>query len=397
MKLPSNFFLVAGLAILFPVNMGMQVVANSQTLAAQPAPQLTPGEITNMPVRALPIRDFKLLNSTTGWVSTGNRILLTNDDGAHWKDISPPNPNGDSFASVFFHNADTGWVLFAHQTEDGEDPTPDSPENERVLYVRTTSDGGATWGKVGLPAWKGQHGLTGDGIITFADRLHGWISLNDARSTLFASSAILSTSDGGKTWNWVKSGIDGTVKGILAVTDKDIWMVGLSGEDGSQLAVSHDGGESFQDVVLPAPKDIAPFVNPEYDLPVFSNRLNGYVVVRFTDYNSDTSSSAKVLFATQDSGHTWKLDRILSNVYQDEVLNYAVVDDTWILSIAPKGSPSALVKVRHGGRSSVDKHSLGEFSTCRLSFLTQSEGWKSCTEGIFSTIGPTLASSQRIR
>ncbi len=231
----------------------MQIKTRTINMPAPAGPsapqQPTPEQIAKMAVRALPVEDFKLLSPGTGWVSTGNRLLFTTDNGAHWKDISPPNPNDDSFASVFFRNADYGWVLFDHEIQEGENPTPKSPDNSELLYVSATTDGGATWAKEHLPEWEGQSGLSGSGIITFADKLHGWISLNDARSTLFASSATLSTSDGGETWNWAKSGIDGVVTGILAVTDKDIWMVGRSGEDGSQLGVSHNGGESFQAVL----------------------------------------------------------------------------------------------------------------------------------------------------
>jgi len=370
-----------------PVVLFCGLTARAQTISPRFRPPLpkSPVPSAESRVTALPVEKFKLLCAGTGWVSTGGRILMTTDNGGHWKDISPPNPDIDGMADVFFLDKNTGWVLLAHQVEEGENPTPDSPENQEVLYVRATTDGGSTWTKENLPVWRGQHGLNGAGIITFADGLHGWMSLDEARSTLFASSSILSTSDGGKSWRWANSGIDGVVGGVLAVTDRDIWMVGRSDEGGPQLSVSRDSGVSFQPVVLPAPKEIAPFDSPEYDLPVFSSSLNGYVVVDFSDDKSDRSDSAKVLFATHDSGRTWKLDNILSNAYKHEVLNYAIAGGTWIVSFAPRGSQPALIRLDAGSRASLSKHPIGGAASCRLSLLTQSDGWESCSDGLFST------------
>ena len=378
MKLSCGLSVFASLAFLFTFNAGAQTGAGSP-------PQLTLEQIAKMPVRALYVQTMKMLTSTSGWVSTGSQILMTTDNGAHWKDISPPNPNHDGFASVFFHDADTGWVLFSHDIQEGENPTPDSPENQQLLYVSATADGGTTWTKENLPVWEGQHGLNGAGIITFADRLHGWMSLTEARSTLFASSSTLSTSDGGKTWNRANSGIDGNVEGILAVTAKDIWMVGRSSEDGSQLGVSHDGGETFQGVSLPAPKEFPSYEYPEYSLPTFTDSLNGYEAVTYSD--SEVSKSVAAMYATQDGGRTWKLDRILSNLAEEETVKSTVAGSTWILAFAPQGSQPALVKLAPGGMATAATHKgSGAFTCSDLSFLTPDEGWMNCSGNLSSTI-----------
>ncbi len=388
MKIPRYFSILAAFAMLFALHAGAQ----GPPVHPQPAPvgastvhQPTPEQIAKMPVRALPIKDFKLLNSTTGWASTGGQLLLTTDNGAHWKDISPPNPNRDGYASVFFLSADTGWVLLAHRIRGDEDPTPDSPENDQTFRVSATFNGGASWTEANLPVWEGQHGLTDRGIIVFADKLHGWMSLLEARNTLFASSVPLSTSDGGRTWNWAKSGIAGAIDGILAATDKDIWMIGHSDEDGSQLSVSHDGGNNFQGVVLPAPKVFPSFGYPEYALPVFTNSLNGYEAVTYSD--SKAAKSVAVMFATEDGGRTWKLDRILSNLAEGETVRSTVAGSTWILPFAPLGSEPALVKLSPGGRTTAATHtSSGAFNLCDLSFLTPDEGWMNCSSGLSSTV-----------
>jgi photosystem II stability/assembly factor-like uncharacterized protein len=390
-KVTRFFAVLAAVTSLFALHAGAQGVA----VHPQPAPagastphQPTPEQIAKMPVTALPIKDFKLLSSGTGWASTGARLFFTTDNGAHWKDISPPNPNRDELASVFFNDADTGWVLVAHHIQGDENPTPDSPDNDQTFYVSATANGGTTWTSENLPVWKGQHGLTDNGIIVFADKLHGWISLDEARSMAFASSVPLSTSDGGRTWNWARSGVAGSIDGILAVTDKDIWMIGRSGEDGgSQLGMSHDGGESYQAVALPVPKEFAQFGYPEYSLPTFTDSLNGYEAVTYSD--SEASKSVAVLFATQDGGRTWKQDRILTNLAESSVgssIRSTVAGSTWIRSFAPHGSQPTLTKILPKSGTTDGANSPVNSYNCDLSFLTPSEGWMNCSGNLTSTI-----------
>ena len=276
-------------------------------------------------------------------------------------------------------------MLFSHDIQEGENPTPKSAENSEVLYVSATTDGGATWTKESLPVWESQYGLSGGGIIAFADRLHGWISLNDARNTMFAGSSTLSTSDGGKTWNWANGGIDGVVQGILAVTDKDIWMVGRSGEDGSHLGVSHDGGESFQAVVLPVPKEFFSFGYPEYTLPTFADSHNGYEAVTYSD--SDASKSVAVLYETKDGGRIWKQERVLLNLVEGETVGSTVVGSAWMLPFAPQGKQPTLVKLRPNDRTAATAHKgSGDFNNCELSFLSAGDGWMVCSGGLSSTL-----------
>jgi photosystem II stability/assembly factor-like uncharacterized protein len=385
MKFPRYFCIVAAFVALSALHAGAQAVT-PQPSPTPSTPQSNTAQIVKAPVVALPIKNFKLLSSGTGWVSTGSQLLFTTDNGAHWKDISPPNPNQDGYSSVFFLDADTGWVLLSHDIQEGENPTPKSVENNEVLYVSATTNGGTTWTKEDLPTWEGQHGLNGGGIITFADKLHGWMSLAESRNRLFADNATLSTSDGGKTWIWANSGIQGEVKGILAVTDKDIWMVGRGrGEDGSQFGVSHDGGESFQAVVMPVPKEFSSFGYPEYTLPTFTDNLNGYEAVTYSDYGA--SKSVAVMYATKDGGRTWKQDRLLSNLAEEETVESTVAGSVWILPFAPPGQQLTLVKLLSGDKIAATAHKdNGDFNNCELSFLTVNDGWMNCSGSLSSTI-----------
>jgi len=379
MKSPQIFSALAAFALLFA---GTPAAVHPQT-ASTP---LTPTQIAKMPVRALPIKDFKLLTSGTGWVSTGNRLLFTTDNGAHWKDISPPNPNQDHYASVFFHNVDTGWVLSPH-SDNFEDWT---------FNIYYTVDGGISWNKGNIPEWKydrekGERGLVDHGIIAFADKEHGWLSLDVEGNTMFASSTLLSTSDGGRTWhntpdciNSRDNGPEGTIEAILAKTDKEVWVVG-SPEGLSALYVSKDGGGCFQELSLTAPNDVGHRGKPSYSVPVFEDSMHGYEAATYSGGKADKSVS--VLFQTDDDGRTWKSDRTLSNLAMGETVATTVIDSTWILPFAPQGSQPTLVKLHSNDRIAATIHkSSGDFNNCDLSFLTADEGWMNCSGNLSSTI-----------
>lgn len=369
------FSVLALFTILFAVNAGAQTVA-------RPAGQLTPEQIAKMPVVALPIKDFKLLTSDTGWVSTGNRLLLTTDNGAHWKDISPPvpapsNPNESRFGEVFFLDTQTGWVISAG---DLQESNSDSDETETVLS--STVDGGATWTAVILPRLKPLQKVGGVNF-TFADRLKGWLMIQHQSGPAFSFSSLYSTSDGGRTWHEAK-GNPGFYGELLTSPTGDIWASG-GPDDNDEIAVSRDGGNSFEEISMDAPKEIAPAELPSYGLPVFNDGLSGYESVSYRGPGG--SKSAAVLFATVDGGRTWKPDRILSNLVDAETVNYTVIGSTWIVPFAPQGTHATLMKLRANDRLTAPVHrSSGDFRSCELSFSTSDEGWANCSGILSSTI-----------
>ncbi len=397
MKFPQIFSALAAFVLIFA---GTSAAAHAQT-ASTP---LTPAQIAKMPVVALPVKDFKLLSSGTGWISTGNRLLFTTDNGAHWKDISPPvptpsNPNENRFGDVFFLDTQTGWAI---STGDLQESSPDSDETETVLSL--TVDGGATWTAVILPKLKLLQKVGGINF-TFADRLQGWLMIRHQSGPAFSFSSLYSTSDGGRTWHEVKG--PGFYGDIRAYPNGEIWVTGDPGANdegkAQELVVSRDGGNSFEEVSLDAPKEIAPADDPTYGLPVFEDNLRGYEAVTYSGGNGD--KSAKVLFTSEDGGHTWKPDRILSNLDESSVgrLTFSsVAGSTWLHSFAPMGTQTTLVRLHSNDRIKATANERGHdgSNNCELSFLTPDEGWMNCSGKLSSTIdgGNTwTAVSPRVR
>jgi hypothetical protein len=366
----------------------LHVGAQGTPVHPQPAPagantvhQPTPEQIAKMPVRALPIKDFKLLSSGTGWASTGYQLFFTTDNGAHWKDISPqtpalPDPRENKFSGVFFLDANTGWLLY---TTDTDDTNTDGQPYGYDIHLASTTDGGTNWTTVSqLPRLNPWADLTGGGNVAFSDKLHGWVDLGVLRG-----GALFSTSDGGRTWQRAKGDL-GISSNLVAPTEKDLWMAG--GRD-YKLFVTHDGGNTFQEVSLPAPAGIEPDDYPTYGLPVFTDELNGYEEVTYTGAGDDKAAS--VLYATSDGGRSWKLDRILANLAPGMVGNHqfsAMAGSTWIHSFAASGSEHRLMRISPNSGTTDGANAHLNQGNCYLSFVTRDEGWESCAGRLSSTV-----------
>jgi photosystem II stability/assembly factor-like uncharacterized protein len=344
-------------------------------------------------VRAAPVSTFKLLSPGTGWASlvgfvAGPRLLWTSDNGQHWKDISPPNPRHDSYADIFFLDESTGWVLFASKTENEE--TGDNRwESDWALYVSATSDGGRTWTEthVQMPppmAGKQTPSLTNNGNLTFSDRYHGWLMLEHATGSAFSFGSLLSTSDGGHTWQ-VWSGWKGDNPGfygdIRALPSGDLWA--LNGDE-DMLYVKHAGQNVFEKFSVAAPAEIGPDKRALYSLPVFEDRLRGYVAVSYARLEEDAQATA-VLFYTADGGRAWKPDRTVSGLNRDETVPSSVVDSTWVLPFTSEKSQHSLLKVGSNDRMTPPPHQRAAFSQCRASFTTPNDGWMNCSGELSAT------------
>jgi photosystem II stability/assembly factor-like uncharacterized protein len=335
-----------------------------------------------------------LLGPGTGWASTGGSLLWTKDNGGHWKDISPPNPNGDSYADVFFVDDEAGWVLLVGRPRAGECSGDDRSESDWAFHLAATVDGGESWTESHVMAPECASGKLGaslndDGNLTFADNLHGWVMLEYQSGSAFSYGTLLETSDGGHTWQETK-GNPGFFGRIRSYPNGEIWVAGDANpdeEDEKSLVVSRDGAHSFQHVSLPAPAMVAGY-EPTYGLPVFTDLFNGYEEVAYA--GGEGHKSAAVLFATEDGGKTWRSDRIFSNLLPSSIVDSSfsttVVDSTWMRSFAAKDPQPILMKLRSGSGTTDGAGARLNYSSCVISFVTQDVGWGNCSGTLSSTV-----------
>jgi photosystem II stability/assembly factor-like uncharacterized protein len=140
---------------------------------------------------------------------TGQVILHTEDGGQHWAAQHRKAPPLDALSSVFglnaaqFVDAQTGWAVGTSEQQ-----------HDAILH---TSDGGQNWTEQGQELYAAQEceffGLH------FLDAQEGW-ALSSSR---FVGDTILlaHTVDGGQTWQWVDSGIEGDVAATSGLVQGD--------------------------------------------------------------------------------------------------------------------------------------------------------------------------------
>jgi len=272
------------------------------------------------------LSEAKLISTGTGWAivaqpadrgtdtadrntdCTTDHLYWTDDDGKSWREITPPNmparsigpvyfPRGaGSPGTVFFLDRLHGWLIASDVQDDDTDAR---------FYLLSTSDGGKTWQRLLMqrPTYK----LMDDFFPTqiyFSDPSHGWILWHWAMMNS-TGNALLGTVDGGRTWKRLP---DPPGAGPMDFTSaRDGWMIGASkGQieapmiEDDQLWASHDGGEHWSTVSIPVPGRSA--TNVRFGQLKFNSKGAGVVTARAWVSNYVARFFVCV---THDGGKSW--------------------------------------------------------------------------------------------
>ena len=387
-----------------------------------------------MPLQSTHVGSMQLLGSEVGVVTAAKtnpngedefHLFRTENNGAHWKDISPLLTVADSTFSNYFFLDDKHGLLLLWKPK----PTP-------VFELESTTDGGTTWSKADaripqLEAFKDK--ILSQADIAFVDPLHGWLKMI-VSSVGKIDTYWDTTADGGRTW---KPGGISPVRParIRFVTRTEAWFVSepktptyreLKGHPirqgggmpvltnaaglepvSNELYVTHDGGATWQNVSVETPKkvysseDASTYSPPSviYELPTFVDGKRGLLPVTYTAVtgigSSGSYSDHAVLFVTDDGGHTWRPDRM---VFSEGGRNapgcnpctvYSTVKgSTWIVANHQSQSIPSLSTVNPGAEvnispapNSVDnRNENGAFweaiaPRLQLDLVTPSSGW----------------------
>jgi photosystem II stability/assembly factor-like uncharacterized protein len=304
---------------------------------------------------------MQLLSSNIGWMTNGVCFCRTEDGGATWTDITP---RGNGVSDAFFLTANQGWALERQQGG---------------LVVFSTTDAGTDWTVTNVTV-PGLHAYTGGdrpaSQIYFEDSLHGWISVDVPRSNdpkiKLPQTALLATSDGGKTW--VQAGDVGKMGYLRFATPTDGWMVVPPNRE---LYVTQDGAKSWTKVSIAAPKEISPANEATYDLPTFEDSKHGFLPVTYS--GGLGVNAAVVLFETEDGGQNWKSNRTLTGLTAMPVgtgASSTVVGSDWILANVSGDTLLPLTKIADGATAVASSNAQpGYYGARQLSFATPSVGW----------------------
>ena len=304
---------------------------------------------------------MQLISSNIGWMMNGVCFCRTEDGGATWTDITP---RGHGVANAFFLTANQGWALERQQGG---------------LVVFSTTDAGTDWTVTNVTV-PGMQGYTGGdrpaSQIYFEDSLHGWISVDVPRSNdpkiKLPQTALLATSDGGKTW--VQAGDVGKTGYLSFATPTDGWMVV---PPKTELYVTHDGAKSWTKVSIAPPKEISPANDATYDLPIFEDSKHGVLPVTYS--GGLGVNAAVVLFETEDGGQSWKPNRTLTGLTAMPVgtgVSSTVAGSDWILANVSADTLLPLTKIADGDTAVASSNAQpGYYGARQLSFATPSRGW----------------------
>jgi photosystem II stability/assembly factor-like uncharacterized protein len=163
-----------------------------------------------------PVYGYKIqfLNPQTGWVGGSNKIIRTTDGGVTWTPI-----NVNTTGTIYFADAMTGWMVSynsgsttIHKTTDGglnwtpQVSTTDFANIYALKFLDANTGWSAGYREVILKTTNGGtnwieqrniSGSTGLFSIDFINANTGWIAGDHSSS----GSRLLSTTNGGTTWN----------------------------------------------------------------------------------------------------------------------------------------------------------------------------------------------------
>jgi len=190
---------------------------------------------------ALSISRVQFIGARIGWMDTNIGFFQTRDGGAHWAPYTLGTPvtreDHPFFVSesvvVAVHSWDIAHYRATLQSSD----------------LFRSEDGGQTWQAVPLPLLQT---YAARGTITFAGSDDGWFALPLECGPANCSTAILATTDAGRSWQQ-RSLVQDVRYPIIAFGDKQHGVMIGQREYGSQRRafLTNDGGSSWSEQPLP--------------------------------------------------------------------------------------------------------------------------------------------------
>jgi photosystem II stability/assembly factor-like uncharacterized protein len=176
--------------------------------------------------------------------------------------------------------------------------------------ILKTTDGGQSWQNIEV----GSFSLWSPTCVFFYDEMHGWIGSNDSR--------LYRTQDGGETWEDLvipNPNPGNTLSDIFFANSNIGWAIILTG----LIYYTEDGGQTWVEQL-----DAGAIFNIYFRKFFFINQLKGWVV----GYNSVLEVG--VIYYTSDGGNTWIEQYVTSDPNQDHLYDVHFVDENtgWALN-----------------------------------------------------------------
>lgn len=261
------------------------------------------------------LEEIHMVDRQTGWAMTSRShvgvcerescLLRTTDGGSQWKDVTPTSSLGQKarVSRISVLSSLFAWVL----------PVAELDSSAQIL---STADGGRTWKSATIPPPAGFTRVSASSISFINDR-EGWLIVFLVAYSGHEEDEIYHSIDGGETWTKVASAtreddssglpITGDKDAILFLNPTTGWITGVTiEEDWLYVYATHDSGRTWQQQVMPLPKELTPHWNAFPKLPKFFTARDGILPVYYSlPNNSGLETVIVAFYVTHDSGKTW--------------------------------------------------------------------------------------------
>jgi photosystem II stability/assembly factor-like uncharacterized protein len=177
-----------------------------------------------------------------------------------------------------------------------------SQDQKATLSILSTVDGGLTWQENSLPNLDQPSAFQVESAsLDFVNSQTGWMALKLQSSSNFSFGRLFATQDGGRTWQERSLPLGEPVNFLDSYQG---WTVG--GPKGDQIFYTQDGGFTWNIPTLP-PLESDTSTETVLGLPIFNDQKSGVLPMVLTDGEITNT----YLFSTSDSGSSWTLSETI--------------------------------------------------------------------------------------
>ncbi|MBS4175386.1 hypothetical protein [Bacillus sp. FJAT-49736] len=320
-------------------------------------PKTSSNDSTNSKAPKLQFFQLFMVNNTTGWASTGQRIFTKNQD--KWVEVTPHKASKEQneFLTLYAFNEKLVWTA------------------DRANLYKST-DGGKTWNSSLVPKLR-KDGKADISSFSFINPIKGWMLVNRGYGLGHSPFDIYQTSNQGTSWNLVYHVGDDTTKGIRDTKDpKSITFIDgkhgfLTGDGNDPHEVifykTNDGGWTWHQLNIPLPKlEVDDLIS--YRPPQFMDQLNGFLTVTIEGMKKYTT----LIYSSPDQGNHWKLLSKLDGIGEEKFLNNKI---GWAnVKHSINNDASILYQTKDGGKTWNKIASL-TYTLHNLKFTSVQIGW----------------------
>ncbi len=289
--------------------------APTDTLPPLPTftPTLVPTVAPTTPVGTpVTIRFIQMIDGATGWgigsiPGDDNHVLLTQDGGSLWDDVSPSEPGlAAKHAVGYFYDRHTGVVTY-FPTSVGAPPA--------TFYSWRTTNDGATWTQSTTHSVEFLGSVDYPPYIDFVSANTGWIMLRNGGAGMHRYPIyLMKTTNGGASWTMQINAMGGTYLQSCRKTGMDFADVNTGWVTydncpitGARISVTTNGGAAWSEISLPEPSSHPGLFATSFCYSHSPNVLSATTggVAMSCAVGGDPTNVQEFLYVTTTGGASW--------------------------------------------------------------------------------------------